>query len=82
MEIQGNLLISIEIHDSWARKFGILWHPVARCGGPLDAPKKHCRMGGIRSSDHLMLGSSDGQILEIISDQISDHQLFGSDGGR
>ena len=75
MEIQGNLLISIEIHDSWTRKFGILWHPVAGHWMPL---RNLCRMGGIRSSDHRLLGSSVGQTLEIISGQISEHQLFGS----
>ena len=77
MEIQSNLLISIEIHDSCARNFGILWRPVAPCGGPLDATKKPLQDGTHEITDHQLLGSSDDQILEIISGQISEHQLFG-----
>ena len=62
LEIHGNLLISMEIHNSWARKFDILWHLVAPCGGALDAPKKPLQAGGpqiIRSSDVGIIGWSD-----------------------
>ena len=57
-----NQLISMEIHDSWTRKFDILWQPVAPCGGPLDAPKKPLQAGRpqiIRSSDVGIIGWSD-----------------------
>ena len=54
---------------------GNLGHPVAGDWVPL---ANLCRLGGLRSSDHQLLGSSDGQFLEIISGQISEHQLFGS----
>ena len=54
MEIQGDLLIPIEIHDSWARRFDILWRFVAPCGGRLDAPNKPLQVETaqiMRSSD-------------------------------
>ena len=56
-------------------RFGGLWQPVA---ADWDALRNLCRLGGPQTSDHQMLGSSDGQILEIISGKISDHQLFAS----
>ena len=62
MEIQGHLSISIEINDSWARKFGILWQPVAPSCRPSDAPKKPLQDGRhqiIRSSVVGIIGWSD-----------------------
>ena len=51
---------------------GGLWQSVA---ADWDALRTLCRLG---ASNHRILGSSDDQILGIISGQISDHQLFGS----
>ena len=67
IEIYGNPQISMEIHDSWARRFGALWRAVARCGnlaangGPLDTPKE--TFVGWGASDYQIIGWWDHRII-------------------